>query len=79
LLDIVYPTQTWVVVIASLAVIKCASARSVYGSVLPDDLGWQLLSAWRVCPEADHGMSGIAENGDAIVCENDNGWRWVAA
>jgi hypothetical protein len=31
------------------------------------------------CPNADHGMSGIAENGDSIVCENDNGWRWVAA
>jgi len=28
------------------------------------------------CPNADHGMSGIAGDGESITCENNNGWRW---
>jgi hypothetical protein len=28
------------------------------------------------CPDADHGLSGIAGDGEAIICEDNNGWRW---
>jgi phosphatidylserine/phosphatidylglycerophosphate/cardiolipin synthase-like enzyme len=28
------------------------------------------------CSEADHGKSGIAGNGEPIVCEDNDGWRW---
>jgi cardiolipin synthase A/B len=28
------------------------------------------------CSNADHGTSGIAGDGEAIICENNNGWRW---
>ena len=28
------------------------------------------------CPNADHGMSGVAGDGKAIICQNNNGWRW---
>jgi hypothetical protein len=28
------------------------------------------------CPSADHGMSGVAGDGEAITCEYNNGWRW---
>ncbi len=28
------------------------------------------------CSDADHGMSAIAGDGEAIVCENNDGWRW---
>jgi hypothetical protein len=28
------------------------------------------------CRTTDHGMSGIAEDGQDITCENDDGWRW---
>jgi hypothetical protein len=28
------------------------------------------------CPTADHGMTGVAGNGEPIICENNNGWRW---
>jgi Bacterial Ig-like domain (group 3) len=28
------------------------------------------------CPDADHGLSGIAGDGEAIICENNDGWRW---
>jgi hypothetical protein len=32
-----------------------------------------------LCPAADHGMSGVAGDGKAIVCENRGGWRWEPA
>jgi cardiolipin synthase A/B len=28
------------------------------------------------CSNADHGMSGVAGDGEAIICKNNNGWRW---
>ena len=28
------------------------------------------------CPTADHGMTGVAGNGEPIICKNNNGWRW---
>ncbi len=28
------------------------------------------------CPDADHGMYGLAGDGEPIVCEDNNGWRW---
>jgi hypothetical protein len=31
------------------------------------------------CPRADHGMHGVAGDGEAIVCEDNNGWRWEPA
>jgi hypothetical protein len=31
------------------------------------------------CPHADAGMSGIAGNGEAIICEDNNGLRWEPA
>jgi hypothetical protein len=31
------------------------------------------------CPKADHGMKGVAGDGKAIVCEDNDGWRWESA
>jgi hypothetical protein len=31
------------------------------------------------CRKADHGASGVAGDGRAISCEDNNGWRWEAA
>lgn len=28
------------------------------------------------CRTSDHGVSGVDGNGDAIKCEDNNGWRW---
>jgi cardiolipin synthase A/B len=28
------------------------------------------------CSDADHGMTGVAGDGETIVCEDVNGWRW---
>jgi hypothetical protein len=33
-------------------------------------------SAGEYCSNADHGVSGTAGNGEAITCEDNNGWRW---
>jgi hypothetical protein len=31
------------------------------------------------CRNSDHGATGRAANGEAIVCRNNNGWRWEPA
>ncbi len=31
------------------------------------------------CRDADHGMSGTAGDGEAIICEDNDGWRWEPA
>ncbi len=31
------------------------------------------------CSDADHGMSGVAGNGEPITCTDNNGWRWEPA
>lgn len=28
------------------------------------------------CSTADHGMTGVGGNGEPIICEDNNGWRW---
>jgi hypothetical protein len=28
------------------------------------------------CRDTDHGLSGVAGDGEAITCEYNNGWRW---
>lgn len=28
------------------------------------------------CRKVDHGSSGVAGDGEAITCEDNNGWRW---
>ena len=30
------------------------------------------------CRNSDHGVSGVAGDGEAIQCEDNNGWRWEA-
>ena len=35
--------------------------------------------AGEFCSNADHGLSGTTASGEAIVCEDNNGWRWEPA
>jgi hypothetical protein len=35
--------------------------------------------AGEFCPDSDHQVTGRAGNGEAIICEDDNGWRWEPA
>ncbi|HEU5420555.1 MAG TPA: hypothetical protein VFV41_22905 [Streptosporangiaceae bacterium] len=31
------------------------------------------------CRDSDHGMTGVAGNGEKIICEDKDGWRWEPA
>jgi hypothetical protein len=31
------------------------------------------------CRKGDHGASGVAGDGERIVCEDNDGWRWEPA
>lgn len=31
------------------------------------------------CRNSDHGMTGLAGDGETIVCQDNNGWRWEPA
>jgi hypothetical protein len=31
------------------------------------------------CRDSDHGMSGVAGDGEKIICEDNDGWRWEPA
>lgn len=31
------------------------------------------------CRDSDHGASGLAGDGERIVCEDNDGWRWEPA
>jgi hypothetical protein len=31
----------------------------------------------QICPSSYHGVTGVAEDGTTIICQDNNGWRWV--
>ena len=31
----------------------------------------------QICPSSYYGATGVAEDGTTIICQDDNGWRWV--
>jgi len=41
--------------------------------------GGNCYRAGEYCSNADHGMSGTAGNGESIICEDNDGWRWEPA
>jgi hypothetical protein len=41
--------------------------------------GGNCYEAGEYCRNSDHGSSGVAGDGDAITCEDNNGWRWEAS
>jgi hypothetical protein len=36
-------------------------------------------TAGEYCRDDDHGVTGIAADGEAIKCEDNDGWRWEPA
>lgn len=49
------------------------------GSCYPLTNGGNCYEPGEYCRDSDHGKHGIAGNGEAIVCEDNNGWRWEPA
>ena len=52
-----------------------AQAQSCY----PLTNGGNCYKPGEYCRDADHGASGIDAEGDAITCEDNDGWRWERA
>ena len=45
----------------------------------PKTNGGNCYVAGEYCRNSDHDMTGVAGNGEAIKCEDNNGWRWEPA
>ena len=45
----------------------------------PRTSGGNCYEPGEYCSDADHGMHGVAGDGKAIICENNDGWRWEPA
>jgi hypothetical protein len=48
-------------------------------SCYPLTNGGKCYEPGEYCRNSDHGMSGVAGDGEAIVCKDNNGWRWEPA
>jgi cardiolipin synthase A/B len=53
--------------------------RPTPSSCHPKTSSGNCYEAGEYCSSADHGMSGVAGDGELIVCENNDGWRWEPA
>jgi hypothetical protein len=42
----------------------------------PLSSGGNCYKAGELCSAADHGLTGVAGNGETITCEDNDGWRW---
>jgi hypothetical protein len=38
--------------------------------------GGNCYSPGEYCRDSDHGVTGVAGNGETITCEDNDGWRW---
>jgi hypothetical protein len=48
-------------------------------SCYPLTNGGKCYEPGEYCRNSDHGMSGVAGDGEAIVCKDNDGWRWEPA
>lgn len=46
------------------------------GRLLPADQRGKCYQPGEFCRNSDHGANGVAGNGEAIICEDNDGWRW---
>jgi hypothetical protein len=53
-----------------------APAPATSASCYPLTNGGNCYEAGEYCRNSDHGVSGVAGNGESIICAYNNGWRW---
>src|SRR5262249_38304509 len=58
---------------------KTTTAPPAPSGCYPTTSGGNCYEPGEFCPRADAGMSGVAGNGEAIICEDNNGLRWEPA
>jgi hypothetical protein len=56
-----------------------SSAAPPPGSCYPTAASGNCYEPGEFCSLADHGMAGVAGDGERIVCQDNNGWRWEPA
>lgn len=56
-----------------------APASAAPAGCYPLTNGGNCYEPGEYCRNADHGMSGVAGDGEAIICEDNDGWRWEPA
>jgi hypothetical protein len=61
---------------ASQTTPAAAPASSAAAGCHPLSSSGNCYSTGERCPAADHGLSGVAANGEAVTCENNDGWHW---
>ncbi|SRR6266567_3909944 len=55
------------------------AAPSTPSGCYPLTNGGNCYEPGEYCRKSDHGASGVAGDGERIVCEDNNGWRWEPA
>jgi hypothetical protein len=61
------------------AAVVAPPASAAPASCHPKTNGGNCYEPGEFCRNADHGASGVAGDGKAITCENNDGWRWEPA
>jgi hypothetical protein len=61
------------------APVTSAQPPAVPAGCYPLSSAGNCYKAGQLCANAQHGQSGIASNGSAISCVDNNGWRWEPA
>jgi hypothetical protein len=61
------------------AAVVAPPASAAPASCHPLTNGSKCYEPGEYCRNADHGASGVAGDGKAITCENNDGWRWEPA
>jgi hypothetical protein len=56
-----------------------AAAPSTPTGCYPRTNGGNCYQPGEYCRNSDHGMSGVAGDGERITCEDNDGWRWEPA
>ncbi|WP_131806048.1 hypothetical protein [Mycobacterium alsense] len=52
------------------------AAPSALSGCYPETNGGNCYEPGEFCRRSDHGASGVAGDGENIVCQNNGGWRW---
>jgi hypothetical protein len=56
-----------------------AAAPTTSSGCFPLTNGGNCYEPGEYCRDSDHGASGVAGDGERIICEDNNGWRWEPA
>jgi hypothetical protein len=56
--------------------VRATPTHSAAVTCYPLTSGGNCYEPGEFCGKSDHGATGVAGDGKAIKCEDNNGWRW---